>query len=47
MEEGGELYAGHPLYYYIVVWSQEIYEDGDSEWKQNKECFWTANNVQL
>lgn len=30
----------------VTIWKKEIYEDGDSEWKQNKECFWTANNVQ-
>lgn len=32
---------------HCIVCLQEIYEDGNSEWKQNKECFWTANNAEL
>lgn len=28
----------------VPVWKKEIYEDGDTEWKENKECFWTASS---
>lgn len=28
----------------VPVWKKEIYEDGDAEWKENKECFWTASS---
>ncbi|CAN7986100.1 unnamed protein product [Ixodes hexagonus] len=26
----------------LPVWKKEIYADGVSEWKENKECFWNA-----
>ena len=27
----------------VPIWKKEIYEDGDSEWKENKECYWKDN----
>ncbi|XP_065910004.1 molybdopterin synthase catalytic subunit-like [Dysidea avara] len=27
----------------VPIWKKEVYEDGKTEWKQNKECFWMAN----
>lgn len=26
----------------VPVWKKEHYDDGDHEWKENKECFWVA-----
>ena len=27
----------------VPIWKKEIYEDGNSEWKENKECYWKDN----
>ena len=27
----------------VPIWKKEIYEDGGSEWKENKECHWKSN----
>jgi len=27
----------------VPIWKKEIYEDGGSEWKENKECYWKNN----
>lgn len=28
----------------VPVWKKEEYEDGKSEWKENKECPWSSNS---
>lgn len=27
----------------VPIWKKEIYENDESEWKENKECFWTTS----
>lgn len=34
-------YAIDELKRRVPVWKKEHYDDGDSEWKANTECFWT------
>ena len=29
----------------VPIWKKELYEDG-STWKENKECFWTAQKTE-
>lgn len=33
-------YAINMLKASVSIWKKEIYETGDSQWKQNKECTW-------
>lgn len=34
-------YAINVLKTTVPIWKKEIYETGQSEWKENKECTWT------
>lgn len=27
----------------VPIWKKEIYEDGEPQWKENKECRWSSN----
>ncbi|XP_071964668.1 molybdopterin synthase catalytic subunit-like [Antedon mediterranea] len=29
----------------VPIWKKEVYEDGGSDWKANKECDWSAENI--
>lgn len=26
----------------VPIWKKELYNDGSSDWKRNKECVWTS-----
>nr|CAH8875838.1 unnamed protein product [Trichobilharzia regenti] len=32
---------------HVPIWKKEIYEDGTSKWKRNRECFWQSEENKL
>ena len=29
----------------VPVWKKEVYEDGEPQWKENKECAWSSKYI--
>jgi molybdopterin synthase catalytic subunit len=36
-------YSINTLKAQVPIWKKEVYENGEEMWKENKECFWTAD----
>lgn len=31
----------------VPIWKKETYSDNKNEWKENKECTWSSNYVEM
>lgn len=36
-------YAINTLKAVVPIWKKEVYETGETQWKENKECTWTCS----